>query len=204
MYGVRKAPYSNPYKLDKRDDTVINNRLKWTRNQPVNPSYPNKKIAKRENLKKTNQPDNVVFCNFYIKFGSCRNGKSCRYEHDPKRIRTCPEYIKHGSCKTDGCKLRHAPDPHTMEPCHHFILGNCTKGQSCPFPHIKVATNARLCLNFQQGFCHQGDLCRLKHERKDCHSIGSSEFFVSSRLNYICFTHYCEIQIEKGEEGRKR
>lgn len=91
MYGVRKAPYSNPYKLDKRDDTVINNRLKWTRNQPVNPSYPNKKIAKRENLKKTNQPDNVVFCNFYIKFGSCRNGKSCRYEHDPKRIRTCPE-----------------------------------------------------------------------------------------------------------------
>lgn len=89
MYGVRKPAYkkSNPYKLDKRDEPVNSSRLKWSRNQPV--TQP-KKIAKRENLKKTNQPDNL-FCTYYIKFGSCRNGKSCRFEHDPKRIRTCPE-----------------------------------------------------------------------------------------------------------------
>jgi len=87
MYGIRSYK-SNPYKLDKRDEPVNTSRLKWSRNQPVTQS---KKIAKRENLKKTNQPDTSKFCTYYIKFGSCRNGKSCRFEHDPKRIRTCPE-----------------------------------------------------------------------------------------------------------------
>jgi len=136
MYGARKAPYANPYKLDKRDDSGNvgnNNRLKWSRKTIPNsvPGVPNKKkIAKRENLKKTNQPDKTVYCNFYNKSGICRNGKTCRFEHDPKRIRTCPEFIKNGVCSKadESCKLRHAPDAHTMEPCAHFIKGNCTKG----------------------------------------------------------------------------
>jgi len=140
--------------------------MKWVRNTGTPQITGTVKIAKRENLRKKNQPDKTIFCNFYNNKGHCRNGDKCRYLHDPKRIKICAEYIKNGACKIIDCKMRHAPDPHTMVPCAHFLRGNCTKGQNCPFPHIKVAENARLCINFQQGYCHQGDQCRLKHERK--------------------------------------
>ena len=57
MYGMRKAPYANPYKLDKRDESGSVSRTKWVRNTGAPQNTGTVKIAKRENLRKKNQPD---------------------------------------------------------------------------------------------------------------------------------------------------
>lgn len=65
---MRKAPYANPYKLDKRDDSGSLSRTKWVRNSAGPQNTGTVKIAKRENLRKKNQPDKLMGSVIFARF----------------------------------------------------------------------------------------------------------------------------------------
>ncbi|KAK6127748.1 hypothetical protein DH2020_038524 [Rehmannia glutinosa] len=57
-------------------------------------------------------------CAFYMKFGSCKFGLNCKFNHPPRRKnqgeKECPYYMRTGSCKYgSNCRFHH-PEPTTV------------------------------------------------------------------------------------------
>lgn len=55
---------------------------------------------------------NVSPCLFFVRFGNCREGESCRYSHDPAALSICPEFLNRICQKSpDDCPLLHELNP---------------------------------------------------------------------------------------------
>jgi hypothetical protein len=64
-------------------------------------------------------------CDFYARFGKCRNGDSCRFSHVdvPTRERRNQQYTP------DGRRI-----------CAFFARGRCNRGEHCRFAHVRPQT----------------------------------------------------------------
>ncbi|CEO97340.1 hypothetical protein PBRA_000686 [Plasmodiophora brassicae] len=117
-------------------------------------------VLRRKKIdKRSKQP-----CMFYCRFGNCKDGDKCPYEHDRSKVAVCRDFIANGVCSSpDTCKLSHELDRNKMPVCTHFLKGVCTKGDSCVYRHVKVNPGAAVCQDFNRGYCAMGEKCRLKH-----------------------------------------
>lgn len=89
-------------------------------------------------------------CKFYLQ-GSCENGRSCSYAHDPNEIRhkpdltntsMCKNYARDGVCSDPQCRFAHSEAQlratsgfFKMKMCGFFESGKCKNGDSCRFAH---------------------------------------------------------------------
>ncbi|KAI9751641.1 MAG: hypothetical protein M1835_001194 [Candelina submexicana] len=101
---------------------------------------------------------------FPVCTGSCTNGPTCRYIHDPNKVAMCKDYLSTGTCPSDGaCDLSHDPTPERVPACLHFLRGNCSKSP-CRYPHVRVNPGASVCRAFASlGFCEKGAQCAERH-----------------------------------------
>ncbi|TGZ83066.1 hypothetical protein EX30DRAFT_339299 [Ascodesmis nigricans] len=128
--------------------------------------------ATRLQHKPINEP-----CKFFSTTGKCKNGKSCRYIHDPDKVAICPLYLSTGMCPDgDSCDLSHDATPHRVPACHHFLRGNCSH-DDCRYAHVRVNPAAPICRAFAYyGYCSDGGNCSKRHvhecpefdEKGDC------------------------------------
>eukprot|EP01041_Mallomonas_annulata_P000987 gene987-1926_t len=101
------------------------------------------------------------YCLFFNRFGRCRLGDKCTFEHDPSKRSVCRSFLQ-GECNDDKCLLSHVLDPEKMPMCAYFLKGTCSK-TDCPYRHVKVSDSAGPCADFQRGHCPRGLQCTLMH-----------------------------------------
>jgi hypothetical protein len=113
-----------------------------------------KKVAKKKKAED--------HCLFFLKFGQCRSGNSCKFLHDLKKIAICRKLIQTGICNDKNCLLSHQIDPQKMPICMYFQKGVCYN-EKCLYRHVKLDNNTSACPDFQKGFCIKGLECELLH-----------------------------------------
>jgi hypothetical protein len=129
--------------------------------------------------------------------GSCSNGSSCPYLHNPDKLALCPAYAKDTCPNTPStCPLSHNSTAHNAPSCHHFTRGHCDKGPLCKFGHIKLSPTARICPDFaRSGWCERGETCDKKH------SFECPEFSETGK----CSRKGCRLQhVDTALTARKR
>lgn len=100
-------------------------------------------------------------CLFFNRFGRCRMGDKCVFQHDRSKVAVCRLFLQ-GNCSTDKCTLSHVINPAKMPTCTHFIGGTCSR-TDCPYRHVKVSEDAAPCVDFQQGHCPRRMDCPFIH-----------------------------------------
>lgn len=100
--------------------------------------------------------------------GVCSKGRTCLYNHDPKKIAICWPFLQ-GKCPNpDTCSLSHDPIPERTPLCVHFAKsGLCKNGESCLYPHVHVGPRNGVCRDFAVlGYCEKGIDCEQQHVRE--------------------------------------
>ena len=119
------------------------------------------------NSKKTSKSKSSKFCKYFTQTGTCKNAKSCRYQHSIDHLAICPFYLTSRGCtKGSSCNLSHTPTPHNTPVCTHFLRGACSK-PDCKYSHFNSDQDAPICTAFaRDGYCDLGSDCVKRHVRE--------------------------------------
>ena len=96
-------------------------------------------------------------CSFYKKYGECKKGADCEFEHQPES-----ENIK----RQDASREYQGASREKWPQCYFYKkYGECKKGKDCKFEHEEVNQRIEECFFYKRyGNCKYGGNCYYKHD----------------------------------------
>lgn len=105
-------------------------------------------------------------CLFFNRYGKCRLGDKCNFQHDKAKIAICRKFLL-GKCTDNNCLLDHHIDPNKMPDCKFFQQKGACNSNDCFYRHIKFNDSTERCQEFALGYCALGVECKLIHDYSD-------------------------------------
>ncbi|CAN3377405.1 hypothetical protein DIRU0_E52020 [Diutina rugosa] len=116
------------------------------------------------------QPRKQQRCRYFGRFGICRRGKSCNFDHDVSTIRLCHNISSMGDCNVKNCLLNHNANNCNAELCSKNLSNGVCLNPDCHRSHHKPPLyddpkyEIWVCRPFAVGgYCQRGSKCPFMH-----------------------------------------
>ncbi|CAO1948539.1 unnamed protein product [Urochloa humidicola] len=153
-------------------------------------------VVAAQNSQRPGEPD----CSYYLKFGWCRYGSKCMFNHPPKP--SAGQWQRHtiAAGEKQGRQVAEYPRRPGEPDCSHYVkFGSCKFEMNCRFNHpSRKQGGTGLCSYYvQKGICKFGTDCKFHHpnrseseqEKLNADSEGSAQQNFYSRLGDIIKPH---------------